>query len=131
MPGVGGSGLGSEAAGQAAAVDVEGLQDLDDRLHRDAPVLGPQDDVEVFLAGFEAVEDTIEEEDVFVEAALQEAEVAAVEFDPEAAALEVLQPAGPQVAPPVILHPAADGTFAEVVAGFLALDPLVFERLLF
>src|SRR5262249_49178968 len=111
-------------------VDVEGLEDVQDGLGRDTPLLGPDDDVEVFLAFFEPVEDAVEQEGVVVEAALEEAEVAAVEFDPEAPALQVLQPAGPEVAPPVTLDPAADGHLAQVVAGALTLDPLVPQGLL-
>src|SRR5262249_9193396 len=118
------SGLGVEAVGKPAAVDVEGLEDLDDGPGGDAPVVGPTEDVEVFLAGFEAIEDAIEEEGAVLEFALQQAEVAAVQLDPEAFALQVLQPAGPEVAPPVSLHPAADGTLTQVAAGLLALDPL-------
>src|SRR5262245_25645012 len=45
-----GARLGVEAVGQAAAVDVEGLEDLADLAQRHAPVEGPEDDVEVFLA---------------------------------------------------------------------------------
>src|SRR5262249_1605823 len=43
----------------------------------------------------------------------------------------MLQPAGPQVAPPVLLHPAADGGFSQVPAGFFTLDPPVFLGFLF
>jgi hypothetical protein len=64
---------------------------------------------------------------VFVELPLQESEVAPVQFDPEPLALEVLEPAGTQVAPPVVLHPAADSLFAKIVTGFLAHDPHVAE----
>src|SRR5262249_20015109 len=76
------------------------------------------------------VEDAVEEEGVVLELALEQAEVAAVQLDPEAFTLQVLQPAGPQVAPPVTLHPASDGRLAEVAAGLLALDPLETEGLL-
>src|SRR5262249_32277508 len=123
--GVWGSVLGVEAVGQPAAVDVEGFEDLADGRHRDAPVQRPLDDVEVFLAGLEAVEDAVEQEGVVVEAAEEETEVAAVEFDPEAGSLEVFQPAGPQVAPPVVLHPTADGRLTQVATGLLTLDPFV------
>src|SRR6516165_9501788 len=98
--------------GQPARVDVERFEDLHDGFGGDAPVDGPDDDVEVFLAGFESIEDAVEEKGVVVEASLEEAEVAAVEFNPEAVALQVLQPASPQIAPPVVLHPAADGRLA-------------------
>ena len=46
--------------GQTAAVDVEGFEDFADGFEGDAPVLGPEDDVEIFLSGFEAVEDAVE-----------------------------------------------------------------------
>ena len=58
------------------------------------------------------------------EVAPQEAEVAAVEFHPEGVALQMLQPACPQIPPPVVLDPVLDGPLAEVAAGLLALDPL-------
>src|SRR5262245_38978064 len=115
---------------EPAAVDVEGFEDLKDGFDGNAPVLGPGDDVEVFLPFLETVEDAIEKKRVVLELALQEAEVAAVELDPEARPLEMLEPAGTQVAPPVVLDPAADGSLAQVAAGLLALDPLVAQRFL-
>src|ERR1700722_16996703 len=59
-----GGGSGGEAVGQAAAVYVEGLEDLADLAQRQGPVEGPVDDVEVFLFFFEAVEDAVEQEGV-------------------------------------------------------------------
>ena len=109
---------------ETAAVDVEGFEDLQDGLDFDAPGLSPADDVEVFLAGFQTIEDAIEEKGVIVKFLLQEAEIAAVQLDPEAFALQMLQPAGPEIAPPVTLDPAADGRFPQVAARLLALDPL-------
>src|SRR5206468_1052121 len=49
----------------------------------------------------------------------------AVELDPEALALKVLDPPRPQVAGPVLLHPPPDRPLAQIVTGLLALDPLV------
>ena len=57
------------------------------------------DDVEVFLAGFEAIENAVEEKGVVVELSLEEAEVAAVEFDPEAFALQDAPASGPADSP--------------------------------
>ena len=88
------------------------------------------DYVEVFLTCFETVEDAIEKKGVFDKLALEKSEIAAVEFDPEAFALQMFQPPGSQIPPPMTLDPAADGGFSEVEAGFLALDPLEAERLL-
>src|SRR5262249_13946153 len=121
---------GSKAGCQAAAVDVQGFEDLQDCLHRQAPFLSPDNDVQVLLAFFETVEDAIEEERFVDKAALEEAEVTAVQFDPEVLALKVCEPACPQVAPPVTLHPAADGRLTQVMAGSLALDPLVTQGFL-
>src|SRR5262249_45711255 len=87
--------------------------------------MSPDDDMQVFLAGFETIEDTVEEEGVVDELSLEEAKIAAVEFDPKAFALKVFQPAGPQVSPPVLFDPPADGCFAQVTARLLALNPLV------
>src|SRR5437764_154509 len=81
-----------------------------------------------FLVGFEAIENAIEKEGSFVEASLEQAEIAAVEFDPEARALQVLHPPGPEVAAPVLLHPGANRAFSEVALHSLTLDPLVGER---
>src|SRR5437588_5812704 len=111
--------------GESAAVDVEGSQDAQDGFDRQLPLDRPEDDLQVFLTGLEAVEDAVQENDVVPEFALQQAEVAAVEFDPELLALQVLQPARPQVSGPVVPHPPPDRVLAEVAAGLLALDPLV------
>src|SRR5262249_17244931 len=78
-------GVGVKAMGQAAAIDVEGLENLADLQKRQAPVQGPQNDVQVFLTGFETIENAIEQEGVVVKAAKEQTEVAAVEFHPEAA----------------------------------------------
>src|SRR5437868_11460631 len=42
----------------------------------------------------------------------------------------MFEPAGPQVAPPVVLDPTANGGFTQVAAGFLTFDPFVTEGLL-
>ncbi len=52
--------------GKSAAIDVEGFEDLQERLNRYSPVVGPTDDVEVFLAGFDAIEDAVEQKGVVV-----------------------------------------------------------------
>ncbi len=82
-----------ESVGQAAAVDVEGFEDLADRVGVDAPGQGPANDVEVFLAGFEAVEDAIEEKRVVVKAAFEKSKITAVEFHPKTFPLQMFQPA--------------------------------------
>src|SRR5262249_21377373 len=60
----------------------------------------------------------------------QQSEVAAVQLDPKAFALQVLQPAGTQVAPPVTLHPSADGGLTQVATRLLTLNPFVSQRFL-
>jgi hypothetical protein len=59
--------LGIEAVSETAAVDIESFEDLQDGVDVDAPGLGPADDVEVFLTGFESIEDSIEKKCVIVE----------------------------------------------------------------
>ena len=76
-----------ETGGESAAVDIESLEDIEDRGGGNTTVVRPANDIEVFLAGFQTVEDAVEEKGVFDEGALQKAEVAAVEFDPEAFSL--------------------------------------------
>jgi hypothetical protein len=110
---------------ESAAVDVERFENLDERVGIDAPIECPADDIEVFLSGFDAIENAVEKEGVIVEGTLQEAKVATVEFDPETPALKMLQPAGSQIAPPVFLHPATNGGFTQVAPGFLTLDPFI------
>src|SRR5207237_1128014 len=122
------AGGAAEPAGQAGGV-VEGFQDLDHSGRRDAPLDGPADDVEVLPPGRQAVEYPVQQECVVGEPPGQQAEVAAVQLDPELVAPEVLQPAGTQEATPVQPRPAAEGRLAQVEAGPLALDPLVAEGL--
>src|SRR6266851_7580613 len=97
---------------QPPAIDVERFQDLQNGSDRQTPLQGPNNNIEVFLSGFETIENAIEKKGVVVELALQEAEVAPVELHPKTLALQVLQPAGSQVAPPVLLDPAANGILA-------------------
>jgi hypothetical protein len=56
---------------EAAAVDVEGFEDFQDGFDLDVPVVGPADDVEVFLAGFESIKDAVKKEGTVTEVALQ------------------------------------------------------------
>src|SRR5579885_2447290 len=124
------SGLGIETMGQAAAIDVEGFEDLQDGFDGNVPVVSPADDVEIFLAGLETIENAIKQKSIVLETTLEQAKVAAVQLHPESFALEVFQPAGPQIAPPVTLHPAADGLFPEITPSLFAFNPLVLECLL-
>ncbi len=50
-----------EAVCKPAAVDVEGFEDLEDRIQGNSPGVRPADDVEVFLSCFESIEDAVEE----------------------------------------------------------------------
>src|SRR5215207_8073783 len=122
--------IGIEASYQTTAINVEGFKDLQDGIARHAPDMSPDDNVEVFFAFFKSVEDAIEEEGVIVEVSLQDSEVTAVEFDPEAFALQMFQPAGTQVAPPMTLNPALDGRLTQVAACPFALNPFIAQRFL-
>lgn len=48
-----------ETAGETAAIDVEGFEDFQDELNFELPVQRPEDDVEILLAGFQPIQDTI------------------------------------------------------------------------
>ena len=69
---------------EPTAVDIESSEYFDNRVDRDMAGVGPVDDVEVFFTGFQAVEDRVEELAAILKLVLEEAEVTAVEFDPEA-----------------------------------------------
>ena len=56
--------------------------------------------------------------------AVSETKIALIELDPERLALEMLEPAMPQEAVPVLADPGSDRRLAQVAPGFLALDPL-------
>ncbi len=55
---------------------------------------------------------------------MQEAEILAVELDPEGSPLEMLKPALAKEAVPVLSDPAADRPVAQVATGLLTHDPL-------
>ena len=75
---------------ETPAVDVQSFQDLQHRSYGQTPVHSPKDDIEIFLSGFETIENAIEKKGVVVELALQEAEIAPVELHPKTLTLEVL-----------------------------------------
>ena len=116
---------------QPPAVDVQRFEDFQHGTHGNGPVQGPEDDIEIFLSGFEAIENAIEEKGVVVEASLEEAEVTAIQLDPEAFAVKVLEPACSQIPPPVVLDPAADGCLAQIAAGLLTFNPFILLGFLF
>jgi hypothetical protein len=125
-----GSGVRVKAVSETTAVDIEGFEDLDDRFGVDAPFQRPTDNVEVFLTGFEPIENAVQQQRVIVKTAFEEAEISAVQFDPEAFALQMFQPAGAQIAPPVTLDPASNGRLAKIAAGLLTFDPFETQRFL-
>src|SRR4051812_30240059 len=109
------------------AIDVQRLQDLQ---HLPLPsggellIQGPAEDVQILPAAPESPQDLLQHLRA-PELPLQQAEVSPIQFDPVDAALQVLDPASPQEADPVVPDPVADGRLAQVLPGLLALDPLV------
>src|SRR5258708_3053434 len=110
---------------EAAAVDVEVEENIENGISRNAGIDGPEENVEILFARFEAVENAVEQCRVIDKTFFEKSEVAAVKLDPKALALEVLQPASPQIAPPMLLHPDADRRLSQIAAGLFAFDPLV------
>ena len=80
--------------GKAAAVDIESLENAYERLYRYAPIVSPTDNIKVFLAGFDAIKDAVEQNRLVVKCSSQKPVVAFVEFLPKALAVQMLQPAG-------------------------------------
>jgi hypothetical protein len=66
-----------------------------DVIRRNAGGNRPEDHVQVFFAGLELIEDRVEEISAGNELTLEEAEIAAIEFNPEVLALKMLHPACP------------------------------------
>ena len=116
---------------ESAAIDVEHFEYPNELLTTNAEIVSPAYDVEIFLSGFDAIENSIKKKWVTVEGVLQEAKIALVQFHPESFAFQVLQPAGAEVAPPVFLHPAAFSDFAQVSPRLFARNPLVTLNFLF
>ena len=112
---------------KSSAIDVQGLEDLDDRFDRDVKLMRPADDVEVFLSGFKPIENSIEKKCIVVELAFEQAEIASVKFYPETFALQMFQPAGPQIPPPMVLDPVANRRLPQVVSRFFTFYPLESE----
>jgi hypothetical protein len=110
---------------KAATVYIQGFEDFENRSGRNARAHGPADDLKVFLAGLEQIEDVVEKCVLFGEFALKQAKVAAIEFNPENRPMQMLDPPRPQVSGPVSFHPVSDTVFAQVATRFLTLDPLV------
>jgi hypothetical protein len=116
--------------GESAAIDVESFEYLQNGFDVNAPRLRPTDDVEIFLTGFQSIENAIEKKSVVDELLLEKPEIATIELNPKAFALQMFQPARTQIAPPMTLDPATYRRFAEIAPGFLAFDPLVTQGFL-
>ncbi len=112
------------------AVDVEAFQDMTNVAHGLVALLRPADDVEVFFVGDKVRHNFVKEAALVGEFAKDQAEVIAIELDPEARALKMFDPACPQKTPPVFLDPEPDTGFAKVAAGFFAFQPLEEVRFL-
>jgi len=110
---------------QPSAIHVQGFEDFVNGFGRDSSANGPEDNVQVFLAGLELIEDVVEECVLFDELALQQTEVTLIEFHPEDLPLQMFDPPCPEITRPVPFHPVSDTLFAQVATRFLALNPLM------
>jgi hypothetical protein len=114
----------AEVAAQAAAIDVEGFQHLDHPVRGDVLGQRPLDDVEVLLAGLQAIVDAVDEEGIG-ELGLQDAEGSRLELEVEAFTLHVFEPATAKVRIPVVPHPVLDGAGTEVALRSFAGNPFM------
>src|SRR5438132_11663961 len=97
-----------EAMAEATAVDVECGENVEYIGDGKVAIDRPKNDVQVFLAGFQAVQNVIQKKRLALKSQLQETEVATVQFDPVSLALQMLEPAGTEVTRPVLPHPLAE-----------------------
>ena len=113
-----------EAVDHSAAVDVEGFEDLQDGIDGNAVGFGPRNYGQIFVAALEFVDDRFEQVALILKLMLQKSEIAAIEFRPEAFALQMFEPFCPQITRPMIAYPVPDGRFAEIVSDLFTLEPL-------
>ena len=92
--------------------------------------MSPPDDVEVLLEDFQSIENRIDQGRV-AEFSLKQAEVLAIELDPERLTLQVLEPPLTQEPVPVLDDPKPDRVIPQVLPLFLTLDPFEALGLLF
>lgn len=114
-----------KAVWDAGSVDIEEFKDLFGRFRRQAAFEYPEEDVQVFVASPESFHNRIEKLMAVSDVALQEPEIAAVEFDPEILAFEVFDPASPQELVPVLLHPLLHDDDSKIALGFFTFEPAV------
>src|SRR5579883_677425 len=98
-----------EAMCEPAAIDVEGFEDFVDRIGRNVIGDCPVENVQIFFAGGELIQNQIEQFPLCLELLLEKTEVATVQFDPETLALKMLNPPRSQITPPVFFHPLPNG----------------------
>lgn len=110
---------------KSAAVDVEGFEDADNFVHVEAKFKGPLDNVEIFLTNFETIDNPIQQHPIPFKFAVENPEIATIEFHPEADPLDVFNPTSPQVTIPMVANPLFDGLIAKISAGAFTFDPLV------
>src|SRR5688572_7348302 len=108
-----------ELAIKSSAIHIQAFENHDHALDRNAEVLGPLDDVKIFLAFFHPLQDSVEEGPILLKFTKQEAEIVIVELHPIGAAVQVLDPARPKETVPVLMNPVFDADLAQVAALFL------------
>ena len=87
--------------------------------------MGPEKDVEVFLIGFQAVDDAVEQKSLVLKCIFEYPVIAFVEFRPVFVAKEMFKKFRAKIAGPVFANPTANGVLlAYIEARFLAFDPL-------
>src|SRR5262249_32630650 len=125
--GSGVAGSGVEAVGNAAAVDVEDFQDFTDIGEVEVPVERPVDDVEVFLPRLQPVQNTVQKGGLVLHrvVTLEQPEITTIQLKPDFLPLQVLAPACPQVAVPVIFDPMEKSRLAQIAPRLLAQDPFM------
>src|SRR5580704_8483529 len=110
---------------ESGAIDVKSGKDFDHAIRGQSPIDRPIDDVEVLVAGINAVENAIDQNILGRDHRVDLARRFVVELGPAAPAAKMFQPPVAAIAAPVLAEPVANGLVAQVASVFLALDPFM------
>lgn len=115
---------------QSRPVDVNHFEQFHDAVHRHRPIERPNDDFEIVPALFHPVEDAIEEQVAVEDQLINLAEFVFGEFFPALLTFHMFEAFVPTEREPVFAKPVLQGRITEIVAFFLAFDPLMAEGFL-
>ena len=114
---------------EVQTIHIDGGKDAVDGRKREVFGDGPANDVEIFLSGFQFVDDAIEQNVVVIAEMFQVTKYTTLEFDPKRFALQMFEPFRSQVAKPMISDPMFNRLFTQIATRFFTAIP--FESIRF